>query len=83
MERVNHTTNQSTNKLKVLSINVNSLISNFKRLSLLETIERKNPDIITLSETKLNQRHTLFFKNYNCIHNDRPNGNRGGGGVPQ
>jgi len=63
MERAKHTSNHSTNNLKFLSINVNSLISNFKRLSLLEIIEKKKPDIITLSETKLNQRHTLFFKN--------------------
>jgi len=79
MDRANRTNNNFTNNLKVLSINVNSLISNFKRLSLLEVIEEKKPDIVTLSETKLNQRHTLFFKNYNCIRNDRPNKNRGGG----
>lgn len=65
--------------LKIISINVNSIIANRRRASLLSLLERHCPDVVLLSETKLNAKHMLQFKDYNVIRNDRLN--RGGGGT--
>lgn len=58
-------------KLKIISINVNSIVKNQRRASLMQLIKAQNPDIIFLSETKLNNTHVLKFKDYNIIRNDR------------
>ncbi|CAK9816290.1 RNA-directed DNA polymerase from mobile element jockey [Anthophora plagiata] len=42
-------------------------------------MDKKNPDIVMLNETKLNEKHTVYFKNYKIIRNDRPNARKGGG----
>ncbi|XP_075150477.1 uncharacterized protein LOC142224578 [Haematobia irritans] len=64
--------------LKIIQINVNSIISISKRYSLNKFIELHKPDIVLLSETKLNKRHKLCITDYNVVRNDRPN-SRGGG----
>lgn len=43
----------------------------------MEHIKTHNPDVILLSETMLNSRHSINFKNYNIIRNDRIISNRG------
>lgn len=65
--------------LKIIAVNVNSIITNTKRYSLLQFIEMHDPDIVLLSETKLNQRHKISFENYKIIRSDRPNSIQGGG----
>ena len=63
----------------IIAININSLISLEKKYFLLKLIKIYNPDIILLSETKLNQKHKLIIDGYNIIRNDRPNSIQGGG----
>ena len=61
----------------IIAININSLISLEKKYFLLKLIKIYNPDIILLSETKLNQNHKLIIDGYNIIRNDRPNSIQG------
>ena len=65
--------------LKIISINANSLISNQKRYSMLTLINKETPYIVLISETKLNYRHKVQYKNYSIIRHDRPNATQGGG----
>lgn len=44
----------SHNTLKIIEINVNSLITNERRASLADFLETHNPDVVLLCETKLN-----------------------------
>ena len=60
-------------------INVNSVVSHSKRFELIEFSELHKPDIILLSETKLNKNHKLQFQNYEILRTDRPNAITGGG----
>lgn len=81
---VKHNNLQSNTKkltiLKLATINVNSIITNERRHELLKFIERNdNPHIVMLSETKLNAKHKIQFKNYNLIRTDRPKAKQGGG----
>lgn len=69
---LNHT------NLKIISINVNSIVSLQRRNELLIFINRNNPDIVLLNETKLKPFHNIEFKNYNFIRTDRLT-NKGGG----
>lgn len=62
-----------TKNLKILEINVNSLILLSRRHTLQTFINSQNPDIVLLNETKLNQRHKLYFDNFDLIRRDRPN----------
>lgn len=41
-------------------------------------IDNNNPDILLISETKLNPTHKLNFIGYSTIRTDRPNSIRGG-----
>lgn len=66
-------------KLKILSINVNSIITNQRRASLLNIMKSQQPDILLINETKLNKQHVLRFEKYNIIRNDRNNTQFGGG----
>ncbi|XP_033347677.1 uncharacterized protein LOC117232433 [Bombus vosnesenskii] len=65
--------------LKINAINANSLISNQKRYSILTLINKETPDMVLISEAKLNKRHNVHFKNYIMIRHDRPNASQGGG----
>lgn len=40
-------------KLKLLSINVNSIVTNQRRASLTNILKLQNPDVVFLAETKL------------------------------
>lgn len=68
-------------ELKLLSINVNSIVANNRRYNLLNVLQKLKIDIALLSETKLKDRHKINFPNYNIIRDDRPKGS--GGGLPQ
>jgi len=47
------------NKIKIISVNVNSIIKNQRRASLYGLISKYNPDIVLVSETKLGTNHVL------------------------
>lgn len=68
-------------KLKFLAFNVNSLVSHSKRVQLNFLIKRHRPDIVLLSETKLNAKHKPRFANYDFIRNDRLSNKGGGTGI--
>lgn len=68
-----------TKTLKIIQINVNSIISLSRRSDLQEFIKKHKPDIVFLSETKLNIKHRVSFTDYNVIRRDRFLANRGGG----
>lgn len=66
--------------LSKIPINVNSIITKERRHELFKFIEKNgNPHIILISETKLNQKCKIQFKNYILIRTDRPNAKQGGG----
>lgn len=66
-------------KLRIIALNVNFLISNFKRNELLRLLKEKVPDIVLLSETKRNDRHKIFYKDYDLIKKNRYNSINDGG----
>lgn len=65
--------------LKIISLNVNSIITNSRRANLLGFLVRHKPDIVLLCETKLNKYHNLSFAEYSLYRNDRVNATQGGG----
>ncbi|KAI4485702.1 hypothetical protein M0802_012587 [Mischocyttarus mexicanus] len=67
--------------LKIVSLNVNFLISNYKRLALSNFLDCHNPDILMLNKTKLNDKHVLYFENYNLIRDDKIRGIGGGTAI--
>lgn len=70
------------NNLKLLSINVNSIVANKRRYNLSHFLTKHNIDIALLSETKLKNNHRIFFNKYSFIRNDRVDGKGGGGARP-
>ena len=64
---------------KIIAINVNSLISAYKQYRLQNFLDTENPDIVFVSETKLNPTHYVNFQNYNLLRTDRPLAVQGGG----
>lgn len=66
------------NELKVIQLNINSLVSKNKRTEFNLFLKKYKPQIVMLSETKLNKKHKLFFDGYKTLRNDR-NTNKGGG----
>lgn len=74
-QQVNHQYNQ----VKISAINVNSLIKNTRRIELLNFINENKLDFVLISETKLNKKHNMEWKNYNMTRTDRPNNKAGGG----
>lgn len=56
-------------QLTIAAINVNSTVANYRRLELSEFASKHDHDIILLSETKLNSKHKLAFKDYNLTRN--------------
>lgn len=65
-------------QLRIAAINVNSIIANYRRLELSDFTQKYSHDRILLSETILNAKHKLAFKEYNSIRKGRPNSNHGG-----
>ncbi len=70
-----------TNNLKVVTVNLNSLISDKKRARFATMVDSVNPDIILGTETKLDSDFNtaeLSLPNYRVFRKDR---NKKGGGV--
>lgn len=65
--------------VKCILINVNSLISIAKRVIFDNFIKVNKPDIIFVTETKLNPRLKVNFENFNMIRKDRIGDGAGGG----
>lgn len=65
--------------LKIIHINVNSIIRLSRRHELCNFLNIHKPDFVLLNETKLNPKHKLVFQNYEMIRKDRLNSTRGGG----
>ena len=70
--------NKEKKILKILAINVNSIISLYRRNNLNIFLKKQSPDILAISETKLNKNHKLFFENYCIFRNDREKKEGGG-----
>ncbi|XP_046734973.1 uncharacterized protein LOC124404685 [Diprion similis] len=66
-------------KLNIIAINVNSIITIQRRINLSELVAKYKPDFVLLSETKLNSRFKIAIENYTMIRNDRPYSKQGGG----
>lgn len=66
-------------EFKLLSINVNSIVSNVRRYNLLDTLLKLKIDIALINETKLKDRHKLKFPDYNIVRDDRASGKGGDG----
>lgn len=66
-------------ELKIIHINVNSIIRLARRYELLNFLNKNKPDIVLLNETKLNKKHKLLFEEYDFVRRDRVGSNRGGG----
>ena len=65
--------------LKIIALNVNSIVRHTRRANLKEFMEKTNPDILLINETKLNKKYRIAFEGYNMARNDRPDDRRGGG----
>lgn len=65
--------------LKFMAINANSLQHNVRRFELHKRLEQYNPDIVLISETKLNSSHCILSHKYEVIRTDRLNFKQGGG----
>ena len=68
----------SQKNLKIIHINVNSIITIIRRFDLQKFINMHNPDIVFLNETKLNKKDKLMVFNYNIIRNYRLYSKQGG-----
>lgn len=64
--------------LKIIFININSLVSRQKRHYFNLFIKEQKPDIILVAEHKLNKNHNLNINGYN-IYRQHRNGRMGGG----
>lgn len=73
-------TNRTLNRLKIIQLNVNSIVSITKRHELEVFLNEQHPSIVMLNETKIKPFHKVQFKNFTFIRNDRI-GNGGGGGT--
>lgn len=58
-------------ELKIIAINVNSLVSLAKRHIFHHFLLQHKPDLVLISETRLRKHHRVFLENYNFIRNDR------------
>lgn len=67
------------NNLKIIALNVNSIVSIHRRLNLLKFLNKHNPDIMLLSETKLKAKHYIEFEQYHVVRQDRQHTKQGGG----
>lgn len=67
------------NDLDIIAINVNSLIKNQRRTTLLELLQDHKPDFALIGETKLSDRFNISFQGYTIVRADRRNSYQGGG----
>ena len=69
------------NKLTISAINVNSIRANHRRHNLVKFLDNVKPDVIALSETRLNYRHIFNIENYALIRCDRESKEGGGTAI--
>ena len=69
----------SVRKLKIIALNVNSIVTSNRRVKLQYFIQSHELDIMILNETKLNVKHKVRFPSYCTYRNDRLTD--GGGGT--
>ena len=75
----NNTANNHELNLSIYAINTNSIISDYKQFILQKFLDTYCPDLVLISETKLNPNHYVNFSNYNILRTDRPQATQGGG----
>lgn len=68
-------------QLKILEINVNSIIANSRRYNLMQFLVNNKIDIALINETKLKNNHKISFKNYSITRNDRVKDKGGGTAI--
>lgn len=76
---INNNKFRNSKKLKIIAVNVNSIITNQRRASLTSMTKKEKPDLILLGETKMNPFHKFSLKHYTIVRKDRPNAKQGGG----
>lgn len=73
--------NNIVGNIKVIALNVNSLIKTSRRHNLNEFISKNKPDFMLISETKLKHKHKLVFPRYDVYRNDRTTDMGGGTAI--
>lgn len=66
---------------RLIHFNVNSIVAPAKKVQLIEYINRYDPEIVFLTETKLKPSHFFAVKNYNLFRADRLQTNGGGTAI--
>lgn len=69
------------NKFKIIQLNVNSLQSKPKKREFEQFPNKHSPDLVMLTETKLNEKNSVSFDGYKIIRNDRTENSGGGTSV--
>lgn len=73
---------QTTGRLHVVALNVNSIYTIQRRGTLFDFLAEHKPDLLLVSETKLRPENNLCFPGYSFVRNDRKNsGDRSAGGT--
>lgn len=72
---------KTMNNLNVMQINVNSIQSKHKRAEFAQFIEKHKPDVVLISETKLQPKNEILFRGFRIFRNDRIVNNGGGTAV--
>lgn len=67
--------------LKVIQLNINSIVSLKKRSEFKLFLSKHKPDVVLINETRTNAKHKFAFTNYNTIRNDRQSGAGGGTAI--
>lgn len=70
--------NHNKSVIKIIQVNVNSLVSLAKRHEFSTFLKTHKPDIVLVCETKLNNKHKIGFEGYKFYRNDRESS---GGGT--
>lgn len=71
----------SSRDLRVIALNVNSIVSSKKRMKLEYFLQSWSPDVVLLSETKLNLKNRDRFPSYLMYRNDRLTNSGGGTAI--
>ena len=58
-------------KLKLISINMQSIVNHFTRIATQLMLNEQAPDVLMMSETWLKAEHSLSLTGYEIIRNDR------------
>lgn len=63
--------NTTHHAFRTIQLNINSLISHYKRTELQTFLNRHQPHAMLICETVLNSQHNVAFKNYNVERQDK------------